>query len=140
MDRRSFLSTGCRACAALATLPLIATLDSCSSAKAIGATVANNVLRIPLTALGSGSTTLIDTKDLADPILIVREGTDAYHALVLRCPHKGGPVKDSGAELKCSWHGSTFDLNGTVTKGPSKEGLRKLPAEVAGTSLQVPLG
>jgi len=144
MDRRDFLLAGCKACAVLAAAPAIAALESCSTSKAAatgGASPAplavdNGVLAIPVSALPNGSG-VINAKGLADKLYISRRADGSYTALVMNCPHKGGPVKPDGDKLVCGWHGSAFDMEGKVTKGPSQQGLRTYPVEVAGDVLNV---
>lgn len=79
---------------------------------------------------------MINAKGLSDKLLIVK-GDEGYRALVLNCTHKGGPVKESEGALRCSLHGSTFDLTGQVTKGPAKEALKSYPTELSGDVLRV---
>ena len=144
MDRCNFLFAGCKACAALAAVPALASLESCSSGKTAAAgssasaalAVENGVLSIPMSSLSNG-VGMISAKGLGDKLYISKGADGTYKALVLNCPHKGGPVKPDGDKLVCGWHGSAFDMNGQVTKGPSQQGLKTYPVEVAGDVLKV---
>ncbi|MBP6390065.1 MAG: Rieske (2Fe-2S) protein [Flavobacteriales bacterium] len=136
MDRRNFLLAGCKACAAMAALPAIASLESCSSTKALALAVENGVVTVPMSGLVNGSA-VVNANGVADKILVTKNATGEYKALVLNCTHKGGPVKQNGTELSCSWHGSKFDLNGNVVNGPAKDALKSYPVEVAGENLKV---
>lgn len=128
MDRRSFLLTGCQACAALAVLPALTTLESCSSAKAAtGMVEENGKVTLPLADLGTEGRAIIKPKAVSDPVMVVKQADGTYAALLLRCPHKGGPLKDKGAVLECDWHHSTFDLAGKVQNGPAKADLTHYP-------------
>lgn len=128
MDRRSFLLTGCQACAALAVLPALATLESCSSTKAAtGMVEENGKVTLPLADLGEQSRTIIKPKAVSDPVLVAKQADGGYAAFLLRCPHKGGPLKDKGEVFECDWHHSTFDLSGKVQKGPAKSDLTRYP-------------
>jgi nitrite reductase/ring-hydroxylating ferredoxin subunit len=133
MDRRNFLLNACQACAALALVPAIASLEGCATAKG---TVADGMLTVPLGSL-KGDTTLVKTKGLADNLLLVKRADGSYTALVLNCPHKHGPVKEEGAQLVCEWHGSRFDLEGKVLNGPAKADLKHYPVEVTGEVVKV---
>ncbi|MBK6542314.1 MAG: Rieske 2Fe-2S domain-containing protein [Flavobacteriales bacterium] len=136
MDRRNFLLAGCKACAAMAALPTIASLESCSSTKAAAMAVENGVVTVPMSMLVNGSA-VVNANGVADKILVTKNASGEYKALVLNCTHKGGPVKQKGTELSCSWHGSKFDLNGAVVNGPAKDPLKSYPVEVAGENLKV---
>jgi cytochrome b6-f complex iron-sulfur subunit len=72
-------------------------------------------------------------------IIIVRVSAGNFVALSRACTHQGTPVDFQGASNNfiCSNHGSTFSLNGTVTKGPASSPLRKFNTSLTGTSLRV---
>jgi nitrite reductase/ring-hydroxylating ferredoxin subunit len=137
MDRRRFLRTACQTCAALAVFPAISSLESCATAKGARYTVQDGALRIPVSGLAPG-VNIVRAKGLADKLLIDQRADGTYVALVLNCPHKNGPVNlTDGEGLKCGWHGSTFDRDGKVTKGPSKQDLKRYPASLEGDQLVV---
>ncbi len=111
MDRRSFLLTGCQACAALAVLPALTTLESCSSAKAVAGMVEENgKVTLPAAELGEQGRIVIKTKAVSDPVLVAKQADGTYAAFLLKCPHKGGPLKEKGDLFECDWHHSTSRL------------------------------
>ena len=144
MDRRNFLLAGCKACAALAAVPALASLESCSSGKTAAAgssasgalAVENGVLSIPMSSLSDG-VGMVSAKGLGDKLFISKGADGSYKALLLNCPHMGGAVKLKEDKLVCGLHGSAFDMDGQVTKGPAKQGLKTYPVEVAGDVLKV---
>lgn len=136
MDRRSFLRSSCQACAALALVPVAASLQGCASGVKM-LTVENGVLTVPKDTLGTGSTAVVSGQGLANKLLIVKRADGTYTALELLCPHKGGPVKESGAGLECDWHHSRFDLEGKVLGGPAKADPKTYPVEADGKMLRV---
>lgn len=138
MDRRRFLRTACQACAALAVVPAVASLESCSSGKSLA--VDNGTLNIPLGDLSRSGTTVVRAQGLGAKLMVVRRDDGSYTALLLNCPHKNGPVKEKAGVLTCDWHGSTFDRDGKVTKGPSKQDLKRYPVTVEGDQLRVAVG
>ncbi len=55
------------------------------------------------------------------PILVVRRSSDRFTALSMRCTHEGCPVSPpAGGIITCPCHGSQFDLEGKVLRGPAK--------------------
>jgi len=138
MDRRTFIRSACQACAALAVVPAVATLEGCASGK--GLAVNNGALNIPLSDLNKNGTTFLKAQGLSAKLMVVRRADGTYNALLLNCPHKNGPVKEKAGVLTCDWHGSTFDGDGKVTKGPSKQDLKSYPATVEGDMLRVNVG
>ena len=135
MDRRDFLLSSCRACAALALAPAFASLESCASTGMI--TVENGVLSVPMDTLGKGSTAVVNGQGLANKLLVVKRADGTYTAIEMLCPHKGGPLKEAGGQLECDWHHSRFDLEGKVLKGPAITGPKTFPVEADGKMLRV---
>lgn len=139
MDRRNFLLNTCRACAALAIAPAAAALEGCAAtAKALA--VKEGLLEVPLETLGNTGSAVVKAEGLSNKLFIARRADGTYSAVELNCPHKNGPVKEKDGHLVCEWHGSTFELDGKVTKGPSKSDLKRYPVQVEGRSLRVQVG
>lgn len=81
----------------------------------------------PLNKVGGFET--IETK--AGKVIVVRTGDGEFKAFSAVCPHKGGPISydETSKQLVCSWHGSEFDMNGKVVKGPARANLAAYAAE-----------
>jgi len=135
MERRQFLRQACQACAAIALVPAVASLESCSATKALA--VENGVLSVPKSAFGKGGSAIVKVVGAEDKLIVVKRPDGSYTALSLNCPHKNGPVQEKGGQLVCKWHGSTFDHEGKVLKGPSRSGRKRFPVEEAGEVLKV---
>jgi cytochrome b6-f complex iron-sulfur subunit len=58
-------------------------------------------------------------------LVLLRDGSGLY-ALSLVCTHLGCTVTVSASELACPCHGSTFDRQGMVLKGPADRSLGRL--------------
>ncbi|MBK7553413.1 MAG: Rieske (2Fe-2S) protein [Flavobacteriales bacterium] len=142
MDRRKFLLDSCRVCAAVAAVPALAALESCGGAKAVTMEPAagSTTIDVPLSQFGDAAYTVVKSKKVGDDLIIAKQPDGSYVALVKRCTHKGGPVNMDGADLKCSWHGSRFSLNGSVVTGPASTPLKSYPATLEGTVVRVDLG
>ena len=78
-----------------------------------------------------GGFVTLDTK--AGKIVVARATETKFVAVGAVCTHKGGPVKYDGekGDFYCPWHGSRFDLNGKVEKGPAKAALPSYAGEPA---------
>jgi nitrite reductase/ring-hydroxylating ferredoxin subunit len=138
MDRRQFLRNTCQACAALALVPLTATLESCSSTKALALEAKDGLLDIPLADLDPSGRTLVKAKGLGEKLMVVKQADGSYRTLALNCPHKNGPVSyDTNEGLKCGWHGSRFDLAGKVLNGPAKQDLKGFATEQLDQALRI---
>jgi nitrite reductase/ring-hydroxylating ferredoxin subunit len=147
MKRRDFLSKSCLMCGAAAvSVVAVTSLESCkttestSGAVSEGFQVLNNQVLIPVAEMSASRLKTFKVKGLPKELLLVKNGETRFEAYLMRCPHAGGTVKAEESDLVCALHGSRFDLNGKVTKGPSKEGLKRYPVSVEGKSLVVSMG
>ncbi len=78
-----------------------------------------------------GATLVTSTPGLdGAPILVVRDKARHFHALSMQCTHMGCPV---GAPVRgiitCPCHGSQYDLEGRVRRGPAQLPLARYAAE-----------
>ncbi|SEA62608.1 Rieske Fe-S protein [Desulfuromusa kysingii] len=69
-------------------------------------------------------------------VVIIRSETDIY-ALSLVCTHLGCTVNVTAENILCPCHGSVFDREGNVLKGPSDRPLERLEVEERGEKLVV---
>ena len=80
----------------------------------------------------------------ADSALVFREervavvrSESGYYALSLICTHLGCTVSVGASGLFCPCHGSVFDREGHVVKGPATRPLPRLTVAVRGDRLVV---
>ncbi len=69
-------------------------------------------------------------------VAVIRREEEIY-ALSLVCTHLGCTVNVTPQNLVCPCHGSVFDREGAVLKGPSDKPLRRLEVREQGDSLVV---
>ena len=69
-------------------------------------------------------------------LALLRDGSGLY-ALSLVCTHLGCTVTVSAHELACPCHGSIFDRQGRVLKGPADRPLGRLKVEERGERVEV---
>ena len=74
----------------------------------------------------AGSRTLLSQV----PALLIRSGT-GFTALSLVCPHLGCTVDPQAGGFACPCHGSRFDLQGKLVRGPAGQGLTVLRLDTA---------
>ena len=68
-----------------------------------------------------------------EQIAVFRLRDGSFRAVSAVCPHKGGPIADGTIDCPC--HGSKFNLDGTVAKGPASRPLEPKSIAVKGTSI-----
>ncbi len=132
-NRRDFLKTTGTACAAIAGLGFLTTLESCSSPAAVTASTydaATKKITMPLSSFGTNNKLLIGGPGGEYNIFLFKSSDTEITALQLKCTHRGHSVNMEEAKLHCPMHGSEFDFTGNVTHGPAKAPLKKFPATV----------
>ena len=72
-------------------------------------------------------------------LALLRDHSGLY-ALSLVCTHLGCTVTVSAQELACPCHGSTFDRQGRVLKGPADRALRRYVVEDRDGLVEVLMG
>ena len=150
--RRDFCVTACQA---LSLGAIAATLQACGggsnpnepsdefsnvpSLPSIPATVANGVatLNVAGTALANTGGTAIVTSSLGT-MLVVRSGTASVSAFTATCTHQQCTVTGfTEGVFQCPCHGSRYDTNGAVVRGPSTQNLRRFNATITNDVISI---
>ena len=131
MNRRDFIKDSCAACLSTAVAGIALTqLSSCSPLPVYKTSLTNKRVNVPLTSFAESN--LVIVRDLQVPydVLVVKKSDTEYNALYLKCTHRDNPVTATKTGLHCPSHGSTFDLDGNVTKEPALQPLKKFKTEI----------
>ena len=131
LGRRHFLLGSGLGLGALLSLPTL-------PARAEGKRVAIPLAKLELLKSVGGSVVLKVHEKL---LLLVRDSATTVRAFNPVCTHRQCVVAYSAGEHKidCPCHGSQFDLDGKVVKGPAPRPLQSYPAELAGEQIIVTL-
>ena len=87
---------------------------------------------IDVSRLATDGATLVTSAPGLDgaPILVVRDAGHQFHALSMQCTHEGCPVRAPvNGVITCPCHGSQYDLEGRVRRGPAQLPLAKYSVE-----------
>jgi Rieske Fe-S protein len=87
---------------------------------------------IDVSTLTTDAATLVTSTPGLDgaPILVVRDGAARFHALSMQCTHEGCPVRPPvQGIITCPCHGSQYDLDGRVRRGPAQLPLARYAVE-----------
>lgn len=78
-----------------------------------------------------GGSQLVDTP--AGKVIIARTGEASFAAVSAICTHKGGTLgfDDKTKQFACPSHGSRFNTDGSVAKGPAKDPLKSFKPQSA---------
>ncbi len=149
LNRREFCASACRALTAAtagALLPACASPTAPDTSTPLpnqGAVVVNNTAvaiidaASPLAAVGSAA--LVQTPSAS--YLVTRTGATTFAAVTAVCTHFGCIITRYENQLyACPCHGSLFNANGTVARGPASQPLQQFATEFASERLTIRLG
>jgi Rieske Fe-S protein len=126
IERRKFLESACKACLFAGAGFLISDLTACSpSVKVIRLPVTQETVRLSLTAFATEPMQIVRPEGWFYNIAIRKSSTDQYEALLMECTHQQNQLLANSNGFKCPLHGSQFNINGQVTKGPAERPLKK---------------
>lgn len=73
---------------------------------------------------------------IVDDVVVTQPAAGEFKAFSSKCTHKGCAVnKVADGTIDCPCHGSKFNLDGTVAKGPATEPLKAKTISVQGDSI-----
>ena len=142
MDRKSFLTTACKgACGLMASGFLLSVLgESCKTPAGVVRTrSANGLVKIPLAEFTASAYKLVRVSDYNYDLAIQKNDDGSYTILVLKCSHAAQPLTRTGANYYCTLHGSQFNHEGKVLKGPAEHDLHRLRSATDATDLVIKL-
>jgi Rieske Fe-S protein len=138
--RREFIKNTCISCIGTVAIGLSgAQLSSCASLPIYKTKIDTSTVLVPVTSFGESNVVIVRDMDLAFDILLVKRGDADFYALYMKCSHRDNPVTATKNGLYCSTHGSTFDLDGNVTKEPATAPLEKFKATLAENNVLINL-
>ena len=142
MQRRDFLKGACRIC--LLGAAAAAAIDMASCSPGVGnalstPAVVDNTIQVPLSMFDKAPIQVISPKNYAFEIAVEKKQDGTYEALLLRCTHYPNQLMPTGNGYTCNVHGSRFDREGKVVKGPAAKSLNQLTTSIKGQNLLVNL-
>lgn len=124
MERREFIRSSCNACLLIAAGYALPTLSSCSPKYSIFKTsVVDKQVAMPISLFDKSSLQLVRPHGWYYDIAVEKKEDGTYKALLLQCTHQENQLTPDGNGFHCSLHGSQFDKNGNVKKGPAERSL-----------------
>ena len=97
----------------------------------------NPTVAPPTGPVGAGnvSSLKVGTLQVLSSNVVIGRDSQGVYAMSAVCPHAGCLVEDSSgslsAGLSCPCHGSTFDGNGGLTRGPARSSLQHYQVTIA---------
>lgn len=138
--RREFLKDTCTACLGTAFLGLtFSQLTSCSSLPIYKTDLSKQAVTVPVTSFGESNIVIVRDMQVPFDILLVKKSDEEYKALYMKCSHQETPLTATKTGLYCSGHGSSFDLDGNVTKEPALKPLKNFKTEIVNNQITIDL-
>jgi Rieske Fe-S protein len=129
LERRKFLTSTCKACLLAGAGFLISDLIACGpSSKVLKLPVSGNAVKVPVTAFATEQIQIVRPEGWIYDIAVRKTSAGEYEALLLECTHQQNQLIVNQNGFKCMLHGSQFNLDGQVVKGPAELPLKRLPA------------
>jgi Rieske Fe-S protein len=127
MERRAFIKSSCNICLLLTAGALLPTLSGCGPAayKVIDTGIHNDQVEIPLAGFAQSPLQLVRPKGWFYSIAVRKKEDNTYSALLLKCTHQDNQLTAATNGYTCSLHGSAFNADGRVTKGPAERPLKE---------------
>ncbi len=138
--RRNFLKDSCKACAGTSVLGLLVTqLSACSSLPVYKTNLSAKSVDVPLASFAESNMVIVRDMQTPFDIVVIKKSATEYNALYLKCTHRENPVSATKTGLYCPEHGSTFDLDGNVTKEPAPAPLKRFTTTLHENSVTIDL-
>ena len=138
MERRNFLKNTCSLCLIGFTGASLIELASCTAPSNIYSTsVLNNLITVPVKLFENSNLQIVRPKELLYDIAINKNAENNFSAMLLQCTHQDNQLTVYPNGYQCSLHGSQFNTEGKVVKGPASKPLKNLSIIQEGTNLLI---
>ena len=130
-ERRELLARCMGACALAVVAPVLGACASLAtmSIRPVDGRLQLSLAQHPQLSQPGGSLRVLP-EGHRDPIYVLAQPDGSFTALSPICTHKGCTVDVQGERLVCPCHGSTYDRNGRVLRGPAERALARYDARV----------
>jgi Rieske Fe-S protein len=134
LDRREFVTT----CACLLAGGL---LSACASLAARPVPITDGRIRLALAdhpelTRPDGALKILP-HGATDPLYVLRLADGQFAVISPICTHQGCTVDIQGTRLVCPCHGSTYDREGRVLRGPAQRSLARFTTTVSDGALVI---
>lgn len=126
MERRDFLKTGCTFCLLGAVGMMLPVSVAAKGKRRVFKTEElEKKIEVPLSEFAESSIVILRVKKWDYDVAVEKNEDNTYSAILLKCTHMDNGLNVSGGGYMCSMHGSEFDKQGAVVKGPAEIPLTK---------------
>ena len=138
MQRRNFISSSCKICLLGTAGFSLTQLIGCATAFPIYKTsITNGSLNVPLNLFDKSPLQIVRPAGWYYDVAVQKNTDNSYSALLLQCTHQENQLTPTGTGYHCSLHGSDFDKQGNVRKGPAEQPLHHFETSVENNSISI---
>ena len=138
MERRQFILSSCKFCAGAAFGAALIELTGCGTPYQVMKTpILENKVKVPLTSFTQTNTVFVRPQGWYYDIAVEKKADNTYQALLLQCTHQENQLTPTGNGYHCSLHGSDFDKQGNVRKGPAEQPLHHFETSTNDNTLNI---
>jgi Rieske Fe-S protein len=113
-------------------------LAGCSPKYAVYKTdIIDKKVVIPVTMFQQSSIQFVRPKGWYFDIAVQKKDDNNYQALLMQCTHQENQLTPTSNGFYCSLHGSQFDKDGNVRKGPAQQHLEQYRTYVENNNLVI---
>ncbi len=137
MERRDFIKSSCNACLLVAAGWMLPALSGCGPGayQVFNTEVKEDRINVPLDSFAKGPLLLVRPKGWYYSIAVRKKEDNSYTALLLKCTHQDNQLTAAADGFSCSLHGSAFNKDGRVVKGPAERALHTYPVTLDNNQL-----
>lgn len=139
-DRRAFIKKSCTLCAALIGITAVAPLvQGCAPLLTVKtSTPAGGIIEVDRTKFTvENKMVIIKNATMEFDIALVQLADDNFKAFELQCTHQANPLVPTKNGFFCNAHGSSFSLEGQVTREPALKNLKEYPVEITRNNIKI---
>ena len=138
MERRKFISSSCKICLLGTAGFSLTQLIGCATAFPIYKTsITNGSLNVPLNLFDKSVLQIVRPAGWYYDVAVQKNTDNSYSALLLQCTHQENQLTPTGSGYHCSLHGSDFDKQGNVRKGPAEQPLHHFKTSVENNFISI---
>ncbi|HEX4850269.1 MAG TPA: Rieske 2Fe-2S domain-containing protein, partial [Puia sp.] len=99
----------------------------------------DNSVQLPVSAFAQSNVQFIRPRGWSYDLVVQKKSNDQYECMLLQCTHQQNQIIPTGNGFVCNLHGSHFDKDGNVVKGPAEIALKKYKTEIEQDKLVIHL-
>ncbi|HEY2722160.1 MAG TPA: Rieske (2Fe-2S) protein [Chitinophagaceae bacterium] len=131
MERKEFIQSACNACLLMAAGYLLPTMASCTPKYSVFKTdIIDDKILFPSVKFNQSSLQFVRPKGWYYDIAVEKNKDNTFKALLMQCTHQENQLTADGNGFHCNLHGSQFNKEGKVIKGPAENPLKQFPVSI----------